>query len=213
MIRYTWVRLFYIISYVLYIVWVYIYLGELILWHGTSRLCPNNSWLRSTIPHGAIPILTTRPVLCCPSSSKASPTCFVTPTGAEGMRKKGNIKERKKKNVSWKKYLLYKIYIYKEVSNGKPQIYTSWSKHATHDTNSTYKEQLNESSCKFVFGVENNSIEWIKLLATRAAWPPPPIPHFKAHSFVCRYYCVNENSIYSENYNNKLRTTKLRFMN
>lgn len=49
------------------------------LWQGTSRLCPNNSWLRSTIPHGAIPILTTRPVRCCPSSKSASPTCFVTP--------------------------------------------------------------------------------------------------------------------------------------
>lgn len=57
----------------------HIYLGELILWQGTSRLCPNNSWFRSTIPHGAIPILTTRPVRCCPSNKSASPTCFVTP--------------------------------------------------------------------------------------------------------------------------------------
>lgn len=56
-----------------------IYLGELILWHGTSRLCPSNSWFFSTIPQGAIPILTTRPERCCPSIDKASPTCFVTP--------------------------------------------------------------------------------------------------------------------------------------
>lgn len=55
------------------------YLGELMLWHGTSLLCPKSSWLRSTIPHGAIPILTTLPVLCWPSKSSASPTCFVTP--------------------------------------------------------------------------------------------------------------------------------------
>lgn len=55
-------------------------LGELMLWHGTSRLWPNNSWLRSTIPHGAIPILTTRPVRCWPSNKSASPTCFVTPS-------------------------------------------------------------------------------------------------------------------------------------
>lgn len=58
---------------------IFFYLGELILWQGTSRLCPNSSWFRSTIPHGAIPMLTTRPVRCCPSSSNASPTCFVTP--------------------------------------------------------------------------------------------------------------------------------------
>lgn len=56
-----------------------IYRGELMLWHGTSRLWPNSSWFRSTIPHGAIPILTTRPVRCCPSNNNASPTCFVTP--------------------------------------------------------------------------------------------------------------------------------------
>lgn len=56
-----------------------VYLGELILWHGTSRLCPNNSWFFSTIPQGAIPMLTTRPERCCPSIDKASPTCFVTP--------------------------------------------------------------------------------------------------------------------------------------
>lgn len=55
------------------------YLGELMLWHGTSRLWPSSSWLRSTIPHGAIPMLTTRPVFCWPSSKSASPTCFVTP--------------------------------------------------------------------------------------------------------------------------------------
>lgn len=58
---------------------IFIYRGELMLWHGTSRLWPNNSWFRSTIPHGAIPILTTRPVRCCPSNNNASPTCFVTP--------------------------------------------------------------------------------------------------------------------------------------
>lgn len=56
-----------------------IYLGELMLWHGTSRLCPNSSWFRSTIPQGAIPMLTNRPDLCWPSTSSASPTCFVTP--------------------------------------------------------------------------------------------------------------------------------------
>lgn len=55
------------------------YRGELILWHGTSRLCPNSSWFRSTMPHGAIPMLTTRPERCCPSRRSASPTCFVTP--------------------------------------------------------------------------------------------------------------------------------------
>lgn len=42
-------------------------------------MCPSSSWFRSTIPHGAIPMLTTRPDRCCPSSSRASPTCFVTP--------------------------------------------------------------------------------------------------------------------------------------
>lgn len=70
--------------------WWNIYLGELILWHGTSRLCPNNSWLRSTIPHGAIPMLTTRPDLCCPSTSSASPTCFVTPDVRHGERRLKN---------------------------------------------------------------------------------------------------------------------------
>lgn len=61
-----------------------IYLGELMLWHGTSRLCPSNSWFRSTIPHGAIPMLTSRPDRCWPSMSKASPTCFVTPDVEHG---------------------------------------------------------------------------------------------------------------------------------
>lgn len=55
------------------------YRGELILWHGTSRLCPSSSWFRSTMPHGAMPILTTRPERCWPSRRSASPTCFVTP--------------------------------------------------------------------------------------------------------------------------------------
>lgn len=67
--------------------WIF-YLGDDILWQGTSRLCPNSSWFRSTIPHGAIPMLTTRPVRCCPSSSNASPTCFVTPENWIFSRKK-----------------------------------------------------------------------------------------------------------------------------
>lgn len=59
------------------------HLGELMLWQGTSRLWPRSSWLRSTMPQGAMPILTTRPVRCCPSKSSASPTCLVTPESSQ----------------------------------------------------------------------------------------------------------------------------------
>lgn len=59
------------------------HLGELMLWQGTSRLWPSSSWLRSTMPQGAMPMLTTRPVRCWPSRSRASPTCLVTPVCRE----------------------------------------------------------------------------------------------------------------------------------
>lgn len=44
-----------------------------------SLLRPTSSWLFSTIPHGAIPIVTIRLFLWERSSSNASPTCLVTP--------------------------------------------------------------------------------------------------------------------------------------
>jgi hypothetical protein len=60
--------------------YVYVlYLGEDMEWYGTSRLCPQSSWLFSTMPQGAMPMLITRPLRWERSNSSASPTCLVTP--------------------------------------------------------------------------------------------------------------------------------------
>lgn len=56
-----------------------LYLGEDMEWYGTSRLCPQSSWLFSTMPQGAMPMLITRPLRWERSNSSASPTCLVTP--------------------------------------------------------------------------------------------------------------------------------------